>query len=438
MNALSQTFHDSLDLRPVSRRPTTLSDETIRAVLARPVPKVEVLPGAGISNDLTSVIVATCNNLAFTRICLESMLLNTADTPYELVVVDNGSTDGSVEYLRDLSYLNPQVRVIFNQQNRGFSGANNQGLEAARGTRLVLLNNDTIVPPSCLSRLVAHLEDPGTGIACPATNRSGNETEIAAGYETYGALLRFAESRYRSHRGETSDISSLVMFCAAMRRNVWNEVGPLDERFEFGMFEDDDYAMRLRSAGYQIVCAEDAFIHHFGQATIGKLSPTGEYGPRFHTNRERWEKKWARSWEPHHRRRNPDYEALVRRIRREVCSTIPAGAALAVVSNGDDGLVKLGTCHVVHFPCDSNGAWTGYHPRDSREAIADLETIRGLGVEYLVVPSTASWWLEHYADFHRHLERTYQLLAHDSETCAVFELSPADVTSNSREERPIA
>ena len=88
------------------------------------------------------------------------------------------------------------------------------------------------------------------------------------------------------------------MFCVAMRRDLWERVGPLDEQFEFGMFEDEDYAMRVQAAGYRVDCAEDSFVHHFGQASLGKLAATDEYGPLFHANRKRWEEKWGRPWEP--------------------------------------------------------------------------------------------------------------------------------------------
>ena len=75
-------------------------------------------------------------------------------------------------------------------------------------------------------------------------------------------------------------------------------MGPLDEHFEIGMFEDDDFAHRLREAGYRIVCAEDCFIHHFGQGSFSKL-PTVEYNNLFEENKKRFERKWKVSWRPH-------------------------------------------------------------------------------------------------------------------------------------------
>jgi GT2 family glycosyltransferase len=91
----------------------------------------------------------------------------------------------------------------------------------------------------------------------------------------------------------------VAMFCAAMRREVFERIGPLDERYEVGMFEDEDYALRVRRAGYQVVCARDVVVHHAYHASIGRLLPTGEYSRVFRANRRRFEEKWGVSWVPH-------------------------------------------------------------------------------------------------------------------------------------------
>jgi GT2 family glycosyltransferase len=88
------------------------------------------------------------------------------------------------------------------------------------------------------------------------------------------------------------------MFCIALSRRVLDKVGLLDEQFSVGMFEDDDYALRVKKAGFKILCAEDVFIHHFGGASFGKLQ-SAEYERIFKENKKKYELKWGIEWEPH-------------------------------------------------------------------------------------------------------------------------------------------
>jgi GT2 family glycosyltransferase len=418
-------FPPSLVLSPTSRWPTLLPEATVRAVLAKPLPcgraRVPDHP-VGAACRRASVVVVTYNNLVYTRLCLESLLANADPPGYEVIVVDNGSTDGTPEYLGRLRRQHPQVRVVSNPANLGFARANNQGLARATGDLLVLLNNDTIVPHGALTRLLGHLRDPAIGLIGPVTNRTGNEAQIEAPYRTYGELARFARDHARAHAPTGVDLRMLAMFCVALRRDVYEGVGPLDERFGIGLFEDEDYALRVRAAGYRVVCAEDVFVHHFGQASIGKLARTGEYGELFHANRRRWEEKWRTPWQPYQRRPNLPYQHLTERIRQVVGAAVPPGATVLVVSKGDDELLRLGGRPAWHFPQAEGGAWAGHHPADSAAAIAHLEALRHRGADFLLLPQTALWWLEHYAAFGQHLEARYRRLPYD-DCCILYQLS---------------
>jgi GT2 family glycosyltransferase len=117
------------------------------------------------------------------------------------------------------------------------------------------------------------------------------------------------------------------------------------------------------------------------------------------------------------------YRQLVGRLRSVVGEHVPPGATVMVVSRGDDELVDLGDRAAWHFPQSEQGEYRGHHPLDAAEAIAHLETLRARGGEYLVVPRTAFWWLEHYGDFARHLEQRYRPVAHDADTCVVYALA---------------
>lgn len=423
----AKPFPSTMVLIPVSRWPTRLSEATVQTVLARPVPEPRtlsvdqrsMLTTARDTERLVSLVIVTFNNLVFTRMCLESVLVNTEYPNYEIIVVDNGSSDGTTGYLQDLATSYPQIQVVFNDRNCGFAIANNQGLAIATGEVLVLLNNDTLVPKGWLTGLVKHVEDPTVGLVGPVTNRAGNQAQINVAYRTYGDFVRFAHNRSQK-AAELVDLRTLTMFCVAMRRELYLRIGPLDERFEVGMFEDDDYSMRIRAAGYRVVCAEDVFVHHFGQASIGKLAATGEFGQLFNANRRRFEKKWGIAWEPHRRRPDEQYQELVNRIRKTVNAVLPHDATVIVVSKGDDDLLDLAGRQAWHFPQNEDGTYAGHYPADSQTAITYLETLRAKGGDFLLFPSSAFWWLDHYAEFKQHLESYYRVVVRQEEACLIL------------------
>jgi GT2 family glycosyltransferase len=253
----------------------------------------------GFVTPRASIIIVTYNNLALNKLCLESLIRNTEYLNYEVIIVDNHSTDGTPAYLRYLATQYAHLSIILNSQNLGFARANNQGIAQSRGDYIVLLNNDTIVVPGWLSRLLHYLQFSEIGMVGPVTNFVGNEAKIEVPYQSWAELESFAREHTMEHQGEVADIHMLAMFCVAFRREVYDRIGPLDEQFGIGMFEDDDYSLRLKERDYRIVCAADVFVHHFGQAAFKKLIEKGTYNPLFEENRRRYEKKWNVKWVPH-------------------------------------------------------------------------------------------------------------------------------------------
>jgi GT2 family glycosyltransferase/glycosyltransferase involved in cell wall biosynthesis len=255
--------------------------------------------GLAQAHPLVSVVVVTYGGLELTKACLESLLEGETWPRLEVLVVDNASDDGTPEYLRALASRDGRVRCMLNRENRGFAAANNQGMVLAQGQVVVLLNNDTVVPPGLLGRLAAHLErDRSIGLLCPTTNFCGNEARVEPDYTDLAGLPAYAARRAREHRGRLFDIGVAAMYCVAMRRTVLQQVGPLDEAYGVGMFEDDDFAVRMRRAGYRVACAEDAYVHHVGQGAFRKLSPQ-EYDALWKKNQAYFEKKWSVEWKPH-------------------------------------------------------------------------------------------------------------------------------------------
>ncbi|HAC81437.1 MAG TPA: hypothetical protein DCG06_14150 [Deltaproteobacteria bacterium] len=257
---------------------------------------------ADIVNDMfpkISIIIVTWNNLGFTRQCLDSLRANTSWPCWEAILVDNGSTDETPAYLEEQAAGEPRITLVLNKENRGFAAANNQGLARASGDFLVLLNNDTVLPRGWLSRLIHNLEaDPEIGLIGPVTNNVWNEARQDAGYRDLGGLVEFAQSWGNEHEDMLYPIDVLAMYCVAMPRAVYQKIGDLDERYGIGMFEDDDYAHRVRAAGYRVSCAEEAYIHHAGRASFRKMADA-KYRSLHEENRKIYEDKWACNWRPH-------------------------------------------------------------------------------------------------------------------------------------------
>ena len=411
-------FPAELSLRPVGRHPLRLPDLTVRAFCNTRLPILRV-PA---QRPRSSIVIVTYNQLVYTKACLATLLANTPVVPeYELIVVDNGSSDGTVEYLENLQ--EPRVRVVRNSCNRGFAAAVNQGVTQARGEVVVLLNNDTLVASGWLDGLIRHLAEPTVGLVGPVTNSAPNESQIEIPYETYGGFEEFAARRVRDYAGHTSEISMLTMFCVALWHATYVRLGPLDERFSIGTFEDDDYSRRALGAGLRLVCAEDVFVHHFGQASFGELVPNGSYSALLARNRRLFEEKWHTTWQPHRHRPSREYDSLVERIRFVTSAVVPGTATILVASRGDDALLDLGdNRRGWHFPQLPNRRYAGYYPTDSDAAIDHLETLRGAGADHLMFPAPSLWWLDHYVKLREHLDDQYRRLVTDDGTCWIYQL----------------
>ncbi len=259
-----------------------------------------------IIEPLVSVVVVTYNNLDLTKACLFSLDEHSDYSALELIVVDNASTDGSLEFLTVWAATTSNRKLILNEENKGFAAANNQGLKIATGEFLVLLNNDTFVTPGWVLTMMRHLQRDATiGLIGPVTNNIGNEARIDISYSTMVEMHSASASYTRRHIGQTLQIRTTAFFCVMMPLSVYQKVGPLDEAFGRGFFEDDDYCRRVEQLGLRIVCAEDVFVHHHLSASFGKLKQE-ERQRLFEGNRLLYEKKWG-EWIPHgYREKKPN------------------------------------------------------------------------------------------------------------------------------------
>jgi GT2 family glycosyltransferase/ubiquinone/menaquinone biosynthesis C-methylase UbiE len=238
--------------------------------------------------NFTSLIILTRNNLEYTKLCLESIRKYTPE-PHEIIVVDNGSTDGTVEYLEN----QPDVKLIKNGYNLGFALGNNRGLREARGDYIVFLNNDVVVTEGWLTRLLACAkEDDRVGAVGPRSNFvAGPQLVPGVPYgEDLEAMQEFARKWSLEHAGQWENVPRVIGFCMLVRREVIEKIGGFDPVFGTGNFEDDDFCLRLQLAGFTIKIAHDVFVHHFGSKTF--QSESIDYRKLMERNWEIFKRKW--------------------------------------------------------------------------------------------------------------------------------------------------
>lgn len=210
---------------------------------------------------LTSILVVSYNALGRTRDCIEALRRNADERhPQEIVVVDNGSTDGSAEWLAQ----QPDLELVRNADNAGAPRARNQAIARARGEFVVFLDNDVVVTRGWLHRMLFHAEVDGrSGCVGPLTDRAGQNQAIAyEGSRSIEDLESFADARGREHERKFRNQTVLTSFCMLVRRAVIDAIGGFDERFSPWGFEDDDFSMRAVMAGFRNRVALDVFVRH--------------------------------------------------------------------------------------------------------------------------------------------------------------------------------
>lgn len=241
-----------------------------------------------------TINVIAFNQLDYTRLCLESVLRHTPE-PYELIMVDNGSTDRTFDYFRSVASGRKDALVIRNEENRIVEAVGNEVIRMARGEILVGVTNDTVVSRGWLSGLIAALESaPDVAMAGPrASFCSGAQQANPGFYENMDGFHRTAQRWARERKGETIEVSRLVGVLTASRRKALLEVGGFDEALptngpagEYG-FSDDDICKKLIAAGRRLLIANEVFIHHFGGVTVktGRIDQT--------TNQRKYKERYA-------------------------------------------------------------------------------------------------------------------------------------------------
>lgn len=244
-----------------------------------------------------SVIVVTFNAIEHTIRCVQSVFRHTKD--FELIIVDNASTDGTKGYLADLVEAHKgNVRVIFNEENKNFGPANNQGYRKATGDYIVLLNSDTIVTPGWLDRMTECMEkNEGTAIVGPLSNSSNGRQAIQRLENSYAELDRKSLEWSAQHYGLHEEAGVLYGWCMLVSREFMKDEPYLfDERFT-NSFEDNDLCLRARLKGFRLFIDRSTYIHHVGQGSFVK-SFGAEFIKKYSENGIKNQDLFYQKWKP--------------------------------------------------------------------------------------------------------------------------------------------
>ncbi len=214
------------------------------------------------------IVLLQCGFPELTVRCLESIHDTFDDC--RVILVDNGSSTDDIEAAAHTLEKRDSI-LIRNGENLGFAKAMNIGIEASDAPYVCILNNDTIIHPEALERMIFWLEqDASLGLIGPLTNNANSHQRVpgpeacSPGYAYTPILVAF--------------------FCAIIPRHALDRVGLLSEEYGLGYGEDDDYCIRVRAAGYRTGIAKDAYVHHdhhttyrhlFGDDGIKKMGEEG-------------------------------------------------------------------------------------------------------------------------------------------------------------------
>lgn len=215
-----------------------------------------------------AVVIPNYNGINYLAACLDSLRAQTVQG-FPVVVVDNGSTDGSADFVRE-HY--PEVTVCRFEDNRGFCVAVNEGIRQTREPYVILLNNDTVCDPTFVEALVGAIREEKRCFSCAARMLKMRHPEQIDNAGDYYCALGWAFARGKGKPADRyltrQEVFSACAGAAIYRREIFDEIGLFDEA-HFAYLEDVDVAYRARIAGYRNYYIPEAVVRHVGSATSG-------------------------------------------------------------------------------------------------------------------------------------------------------------------------
>ena len=243
-----------------------------------------------IAAPFVSIVIPTFNNIALTQSCLASLAQTISSHAFEIIVVDNASTDATIEFLREQEAA-CKIRLIANSKNKGFARACNQGAQAASGSLLLFLNNDTQVTDGWLAAMVQAAQQPGVGII-GAKLLYANGTIQHAGIEFINGVPDHPHRHAPADAPEANLARELDMVtgaCFMIRRDLFLQLAGFDEIYSNGV-EDVDICLRARAAGWKVVYEPASTVYHLEGQSAGRFNHVTE-------NLQMFFRRWGKSFD---------------------------------------------------------------------------------------------------------------------------------------------
>ncbi len=262
-------------------------------VIKEPEIVEEIVEEEIIEEETCDIIVVSYNTPELLKKCINSIRKYT-EFSYKLIIVDNNSDSKTIEYLKSIEGF---AKIIYNKKNYGFGYANNQALLKFDSDYVCFLNSDTIVTEKWLTKLIDALEKKEAGMVGPVTNFVSSEIQevkfdsLKDLDENDPLLQDFAKNIFKEHSNESIVTHRLVGFCLLTKREILNQSGYFDDRYEIGNFEDDDLCFRIIQRGYKLYCVNSVFIYHYGGKSFDKDKSTkvsSSLARNFEIFKDRW------------------------------------------------------------------------------------------------------------------------------------------------------
>lgn len=243
---------------------------------------------------MVSIIILTFNNLRYSKQCVESLFIHTKFEDFELILVDNGSIDGTIEWIKEISKEHANIKYHINSQNMNFSFGCNQGSKIAQGEYLLFLNNDTILTPGWLQPMLdCFSQDPMIGVVGNKHLFPNSDMIFhCGGVVSNDKVLKHIYMGYNS-KSSFANVDREYLYvtgaCLITKKYIFNKIGGFDNEF-INSCEDVDLCLKIKELGYKILYCSKSYIYHYGSISEGRFLSEGKNVKRLF---DRWNDRLA-------------------------------------------------------------------------------------------------------------------------------------------------